>query len=170
MKEYRIQKIYDEDLFTDIYQIKDLKADQVLFTIGPKEGNLLEALKGKIQKEFPVYSRYMNDEIGVLKSNIGLSSSWTMNINGKTVAKAEIKGIQYFTIKITDGKQSFSGKTTDLKEIALKKGMEFSFCVKCMRENEDDRLNLLVKIDCKISPEALLTLAIAFDHKSQYEN
>ncbi|MHA2030073.1 MAG: hypothetical protein ACW99Q_11820, partial [Candidatus Kariarchaeaceae archaeon] len=143
MKLYRIQKIYDDDQFTDIFQIIQVKDKKIVLTVGPKEGNLLDALKSKLQKEFIVYSGYLNHEIGVLRSTIGLSSVWKMVIDGKDVAKAEIKGIQYMTITISDGKQKFSGKTTNLSEISLKKGRDFSSCVTISRQDNDDSLDLL---------------------------
>lgn len=169
MKEYRIQKVYDDDQFTEIFQLAEVKGKKVLLTVGPKEGNLLDALKSKLQKEFLVYSGYLNQEIGILKSNIGLSSTWTMILDGDDVAKAEIKGVQYHSIKISDGKQGFSGKTADLSEISLKKGRDFSSCVEMTRKETDDRMDLHVKLECKVSPEALLTFAVALDNKYLFE-
>lgn len=170
MKEYRIQKVYDDDQFTEIIQISQVKDKKVIMTVGPKEGNFLDTLKSKLQKEFLVYSGYLKQEIGVLQSNLSLSSSWTFVLQGKEVAKAEIKGVQYFTVKITDGKQGFSGKTTDLSEINLKKGRDLSSCVSSTRHVTNDKLDLLIKLECKVSPEALLTFAVALDNKFLFDS
>jgi len=169
MQEYRIQNVYDDDHFTEIFQVTQVKNNKIILTVGPKEGNLLDALKSKLQKEFLVYSGYLDQEIGIIRSHISLSSSWTIEIDGKDIAKAEIKGIQYFTVKISDGKQKFSGKTTDLGEISLKKGRDLSSCVTLTRQEDNDKLDLLAKLDCKVSPEALLTFAVALDHKFLFD-
>jgi hypothetical protein len=169
MKEYRIQKIYDDDQFTEIVKISQVKDNKVILSVGPKEGTLLDALKSKLQKEFLVYSGYLQKEIGVLRSNLGLSSSWTMIVDNKDIAKAEIKGIQYFTIKIKDGKHEFSGKTTDLTEINLKRGRDFSNCVFITHEGNMDKLDLSIKLECKVNPEAIMTFGIALDNKYLFE-
>ncbi|OLS23134.1 MAG: hypothetical protein HeimC2_27520 [Candidatus Heimdallarchaeota archaeon LC_2] len=170
MKEYRIQKLYDDDHFTEIFQITQIKDNKVILTVRPKDGNLLDTLKSKLKKELLVYSGYLKQEIGVLRSNIGLSSVWKMVLKGKEVAKAEIKGVQYFTVKITDGKQGFSGKTTDLNEIELIKGRDFSSCAFSTRQDKNDKLDLLIKLDCKVSPEALLTFGVALDNKFLFDS
>ncbi len=170
MKEYRVQKVYDDDQFSDILQITQVKDKKVILTVGPKEGSLLDTLRSKLKKELLVYSGYLNKQIGVLRSIIGLSSVWKMVLDGKEVAKAEIKGVQYFTVKIKDGKQDFSGKTTDLTEIELTKGHDFSHCVTSTGEIENNKLDLLIKLECKVSPEALLTFGVAMDNKFLFES
>ena len=162
MQEYIIQQIYDEELYADLLQMT--RDGEVLYTIKAKEGNLIDALKKMIQKEFIVFSKYLKSEYGVLKSSIGLGSAWSFEVSGDEIAKAEVKGVQYFTVKMKDGKQGFSGKTTDLSEVELKKDKDFGNCIKLTRK-DGEKTEIKVTVDCRVSTEAILSLAFAVDNK-----
>ncbi|MCH8906144.1 MAG: hypothetical protein IH840_03560 [Candidatus Heimdallarchaeota archaeon] len=165
MKNYSIVERYDDEEETDILQILRVDQDKTLFTAVPKEGNLLDYLKSRGQKEFVVYEGNFGNEYGVLKSKMGLSSTWVFEIDEKEVAKADIKGVQYYTIKLSDKKKRFSGKTPNLDEVKLKENKGISTCIKFFRDGSSERLNLRVEVECKILPEALLTFGIALDNK-----
>lgn len=168
MKKYVIRQIYDDEEETDALQIFRLEQKVALFTVVAHEGDFLAYLKSKVQKEFIVHQGHFGSEYGRLKSKMGLSSSWKFEVDGKEIAKAEVKGIQYFTIKLKDQKKGFSGKTPNLDRIDLKEDKGISTCIKFSRIGELEKLQLEVEVDCKIKPEALLTFAIALDHKYVY--
>lgn len=162
MQEYVIKQIYDEELYTDLLQMT--RDGEVLYTIKAKEGNLMDAIKSMIQKEFIVYSKYLKTEYGLLKSNLGLGSAWSFEVGRNEIAKAEVKGVQYFTVKMKDGKQVFSGKTTDIAQVELKKDKDFGNCIKLKRK-EGEKTEITITVDCKVSTEAILSLAFAIDNK-----
>ena len=76
---------------------------------------------------------------------------------------------EIFQIKVSDGKQGFSGKTTDLEKINLTRGHDLSSCVTLLRQDTTEKFEIFAKLDCKVSPEAILTIAVALDNKFLFD-